>query len=264
MDLIANPYRHHRERKIQMEYMKGEKNKDFITGVSDVTGQWQFWTRSSVTRVADTVAELATAVEKLWNALQPICRVSKCGFIVRVYEQNEYLADALTLTAEEERGFHETVEGETGVDPETLQNRFNTVSDQYGSVYLSYLKTDDIALRVRLRTGDRYITKSDTEFYKSQSYGKIFDKEPHFQPLEILIDYHRNRGEEANVLIIGLKSHTDIWFAGTEAGKVNRQRLVSVFDEIQEQFDVMRTSFCSETTSAQTLQEKGMTGLAFE
>jgi len=244
--------------------MTKTKNKDYITSTADTTGEWKFWIRSSATRVTDTVTGLQTAVEKLWNALQPFCRVTKCGFHVRVYEQTEYLWDALTLAVEEERGFHETVESATGVDSKTLGNRFKIVSSQDGYVLISYLKIEEIDLCLRLGSSDRYVTKSDTELYKRQVHDEIIDEEPHHPPLEIRVAYHPDRSEEVNAFDIWFTSTSDIWFADTKAGEVNRQRLVSVFDEIQEQFNVAWTQFSSEKTSKQGYKKRGMTDIIFE
>ncbi|WP_267638731.1 hypothetical protein [Halovenus rubra] len=222
--------------------MTPEKNKDYITCTSDTTGRWKIGIRSSANSITDTVDELTTVVTKLWSALQQLCRVKQCVFAVWVYDQNVTLEDALTLNVKEEEVYHEHLKNDNDISSKLVRHAFETVANDNKYARITHLQSEEIELCLRLQSGDSQISKSDTEFYKNQVHDEIVDEEPAFQPLAITVDYTRSEDEESekvNTVEIKFTSMSDIWFADTEQGRVNRHRLVTVLDEVQQQFDVM-------------------------
>ena len=246
--------------------MTKEKNVEFIT-CRKLAGTWKFTIRTSATRVADTVDEFGSVSGALLDALTPLCRITNCGFNVKVFDENEDFFEALRLNVEERNGFRETVQCDDGIQAAKLRDRFQNISIQHGHVLLTYFTTEEINVRLRLGSKDRYIRKSDTEFYKRQVHDDIIDKEPNYLPLEVNVRYHLGYDEHSNrVPRLGIlfRSRSDIWFAETEQGAVNRQRLASVLQTVYEEFDVVWASFSSEITTKDTLTEQGMTELVFE
>lgn len=246
--------------------MTPTKNEDFITCGSKTTGRWNFRINSSATHISETVDELCTTVKKLWSALEPFYCVTKCGFAIWVYEEDIPLRDSLTLEVDEQNVYNERLENERSITAETLCETFHSVSDQHPAVRLAHLKSQESSCNIRLGAKDRYISQSDTEFYKREVSDGVVDEDPYDQLLEITVNYHRGENEnseKANMMVIGFTSHSDIWFAETEQGAVNRQRLASVLQTVYEEFDVVWASFSSEITTKDTLTEQGMTELVF-
>jgi hypothetical protein len=247
--------------------MTQRKNEDYITCISNTTGWWKIGIKSSSTYITDTVEEVGGAIEKLFAALQPLCRVTSCDFTVWVYDEDVSLCDALNLNVEENDVYHETIECETAIDTSTLRAKFRSVSNDHDYIRITNFKIREMDIRLRLGSDDIHVAKSDTKFYKRQVHDEIIDEEPSTYPLEITLDYRQSENEKSemeNTMELKFRSQSEIWFAETDAGQINRERLVSVFQEILEQFDVMWTSFDSEITSKQTLREKGMTDIIFE
>lgn len=213
-------------------------NKDHVAIKPSLDANWTFLVPSTSNTCSAEADEIIETCSKLFEAFE--------DFVVPVeatYNLQTFPADSLVPTSpngspDERIDSQEIVkENEEGIQFETLFEKYSTSSES--AYYIPELRINRTKVMMYLESGDVYVDRENhSVFYK----GNVpQDQVPTYDPLSFEVTHLADLDDVVStnfVIVIRVRTKTDIWFENTDIGEVNRSRLQALLERIESNLPV--------------------------
>lgn len=226
--------------------MTDERNKSYITYVPQIGANWQFFIPVSATTVSEEVEEFLEVTRQMTGTFEDFFRPRTAEGWLRTYGDELSLelplADPMTYEPEQEGPI-------TVSDPDRLG--FSQISETFREAaappergpYIRELEFDG-PTRFWIDGQDHYVNAGSSDVYRawSRTDDHLYDEPEQPDPLSVDL-YHTcffpPESPDETYYKINVGTMCDVWFADTETGRHNRERLASFIERLRTDLDIV-------------------------